>query len=142
MATRAEIDAEYHESLDKMRALAADGLTAGEIAKSLHINVRTIRGRADRNGIELAAAMVDGVYYRPCTCRLDKPSSCHSVDSRKLGHRYSPDLDCMWCGATWEAQQKNPTACTEQRRMSEPEGIEEDGPSGGMEQWGKFGEGE
>lgn len=104
MRTRAEIDSAYAESIAKMRLLAAEGYTAREMAERLGIKHHTAHNRAAHEGIvyrrERRGRDIEHVVARPC--------KCHPVTAR--GHVYGPKLLCK-CGATWDAQQAEPTRC-------------------------------
>ncbi len=98
MRTREEIDTEYVESLLELRNLAAQGCTAADISRDLGITPGAVRQRAIKEGITLS--------------RADSPCRCHGrkANARELGHRFGLSLRCK-CGATWDAQQAEPTRC-------------------------------
>ena len=98
MQTRAEIDAEYAESMRELHVLAAAGCMAADISRDLGITPKAVRQRAIKAGITLARADV------PCRCHGRK------ANARELGHTFGPELRCK-CGATWDAQQAEPTRC-------------------------------
>ena len=98
MRTQDEINAECAASMRELRVLAAEGCTVSDISIELGITPKSVRQRAIRLGITLA--------------RADAPCRCHGrkANGRELGHTFGPELRCK-CGATWDAQQAEPTRC-------------------------------